>query len=90
MSEIDNIIVLTSEDGVDVRFEFLDLVEYNGGEYVVLLPADEEEADEVVILQVLSGPDEENEDYVSVEDDATLNAVFELFRQRNADMFNFM
>ena len=90
MSEIDNIIVLTSEDGVDVRFEFLDLVEYNGGEYVVLLPADEEEADEVVILQILSGPDEEHEDYVSVEDDATLNAVFELFRQRNADVFNFM
>lgn len=90
MSEIDNIIVLTSEDGIDVRFEFLDLVEYNGGEYVVLLPADEEEADEVVILQVLSGPDEEHEDYVSVEDDATLNAVFELFHQRNADVFNFM
>lgn len=90
MSEIDNIIVLTSEDGIDVRFEFLDLVEYNGGEYVVLLPADEEEADEVVILQIMSGPDEEHEDYVSVEDDATLNAVFELFRQRNADVFNFM
>ena len=40
--ELDNLIVLTDEDGNDVSFEFLDLLEYEGEEYVVLLPTDEE------------------------------------------------
>ena len=36
--EVDNIIVLNDEDGNEVRFEFLDLVELDDEEYVVLLP----------------------------------------------------
>ena len=50
--ELDNIIVLNDENGEEVQFEFLDLVELDGEEYVVLLPADEaekeDEAGEVV------------------------------------------
>ena len=49
--ELDNIIVLNDENGDEIEFEFLDLIEYEGEEYVVLLPHDEEEeADEVVYL----------------------------------------
>lgn len=49
---MDNIITLTSESG-EVRFEFLDLVEYCGDEFVVLLPADNpDESGEVVILKM--------------------------------------
>ena len=44
--ELDNIIVLNDENGDEIEFEFLDLIEYDGEEYVVLLPNDEEEADE--------------------------------------------
>ena len=45
--ELDNIILLNDEDGNEVKFEFLDLIEYGGEEYVVLLPAEEgEDADE--------------------------------------------
>lgn len=36
MDERDNIIVLNDEDGVSTEFEFLDLVELDGAEYVVL------------------------------------------------------
>ena len=51
--EMDNIIVLNDEEGNEVEFEFLDLIEYEGEEYVVLLPAEEtDDAGEVVILQV--------------------------------------
>ena len=35
--EIDNIIYLSDEDGNEVAFEFLDIVEYGGEEFVVLL-----------------------------------------------------
>ena len=39
--ELDNIIILNDEDGNEVEFEFLDLIEYEGEEYVVLLPVEE-------------------------------------------------
>ena len=41
--ENDNIIVLTDEDGIDVEFEFCASVEYEGNEYVVLLPTEDDE-----------------------------------------------
>ena len=41
--ELDNIVTLKDEDGNDVKFEFLDLIDYEGEEYVVLLPAEESE-----------------------------------------------
>lgn len=89
-NELDNIVVLNDEYGNAVNFEFLDLIEYEGNEYVVLLPADEsDEAGEVVILQVedLSG---EEESYVSVEDENTLMAVFGIFKDKYKDEFNFV
>lgn len=89
-NELDNIVVLNDEYGNEVNFEFLDLIEYEGNEYVVLLPADEsDEASEDVILQVedLSG---EEESYVSVEDENTLMAVFKIFKDKYKDEFNFV
>ena len=53
--ELDNIVVLNDEEGNEVKFEFLDLVELDDEEYVVLLPVTEEgeeDEGEVVILKV--------------------------------------
>lgn len=91
--ELDNIITLTDENGEEVRFEFLDLVNYQGRNYVVLLPAEEEaedEAEEVVILGVQDSDDGETETYTSVEDEDVLQAVFELFKERFQDEFSFV
>ena len=90
--EVDNIIVLNDENGEEVKFEFLDLVELDGEEYVVLLPADEDEEEEgeVVILKVEDTDDEEEESYVSVDDEETLNKVFEIFKEKFKDEFNFV
>ena len=86
--ENDNIIVLNDEDGNEVEFEFLDLIPYRGKEYVVLLPVSDE-ADEVVILQ-LEEADDETESYISVDNELTLQAVFEIFKERAKDTFNFV
>ena len=86
----DNIILLNDENGSEHPFEFLDLIEYEGDEYVVLLPADDPEADEVVILMLEDSDDEELENYVSVDDEETLRAVFDIFRERYKDEFNFL
>ena len=90
--ELDNIIVLNDENGEEVKFEFLDLVELDGEEYVVLLPADEgeEEEGEVVILKVEDTESEEEESYVSVDDEEILNKVFEIFKEKFKDEFNFV
>ena len=92
MEELDNIIVLNDENGEEVPFEFLDVIEYDGEEYVVLLPAEEqgEDNDEVVILKIEDTENEEEESYVSVDDEATLNTVFEIFKEKFKDEFNFI
>ena len=89
-----NIVTLKDELGNDVNFEFLDLIEYEGEDYVILLPAepsDEEESDEVVILKEdKESEDSEEESYISVDDEETLNKVFEIFKEKFKDEFNFV
>ena len=90
----DNIVVLNDEDGNEVQFEFLDLVELDDEEYVVLLPVTEEgeeEEGEVVILKLEdTDEDSEEESYVGVEDEEILNKVFEIFKEKYKDEFNFV
>ena len=85
--EYTNVITLTDSDGSDVDFEVLDIVPYNDHEYAVLLPVDDEsDSPEAVILELL----EAEEDMLQgVEDEEILNAVFNLFMEKNADEFQF-
>ena len=78
--ENDNIIVLTDEDGTDVEFEFCASIEYEGNEYVVLLPTDDDDG-EVVILQVMEDAESDDED--------VLQKVFDIFKEQAGDEFDF-
>ena len=82
-----SILTLTDEDGNDVDFEYMDCIEYEGKEYLILMPA-EEESDEVVILEI-EPVDEETENYLSVDDEAVLNAVFGIFKEKYQDILTF-
>ena len=84
---LDNIVTLQNEEGDDVSFEFLDLMEYEGSEYVVLLPVEDSEG-EVVILK-LEDTDDELESYTSVDDEETLTELFRLFKEKFDDEFDF-
>ena len=94
MEELDNVIVLNNENGEEVKFEFLDLVELEDEQYVVLLPmteGDEEDEGEVVILKVEdTDEDSDEESYVSVEDEEILMKVFNIFKEKFKDEFNFV
>jgi uncharacterized protein YrzB (UPF0473 family) len=91
--ELSDIIILNDEAGNEVSFEFLDLIEYQEHQYDVLLPVaedvSEDEDSEVVILMLAPSDNEEEECYLSVEDEETLLAVFDLFKVRFQDEFNF-
>lgn len=82
-----SILTLVDENGQDVDFEYLDCIEYQGKEYLVLVPA-EEEAFEIVILEV-QPVDEETENYIAVEDEAVLDAVYGIFKERYKDVLDF-
>ncbi len=93
MEETDNIIILNNENGEEVKFEFLDLIDLDDEKYVVLLPVteDEENDGEVVILKLEdSDEDSEEESYVSVEDEDILMKVFNIFKEKFKDEFNFV
>ena len=83
MEEMENegtLITLEDEEDNEIEFEFLDVVEYEGEEYIVLIENDEE-ADEVVILKI-NAIDDETEEYASIEDEELLEKLFEIFKSK--------
>jgi uncharacterized protein YrzB (UPF0473 family) len=82
-----SIITLTDENGVDTEFEYMDCIEYEGKEYLCLLPADEESS-EIVILEI-EPVDEEIENYLPIQDEAVLNAVYDIFKEKYKDELTF-
>ena len=85
--EDSSIITFVDENGEESSFEYMDCIEYKGKEYLALLPV-EEDSNEVVILEI-EPVDEENENYLTVEDDATLSAVYAIFKARFKDILTF-
>ena len=85
LQEEESILTLTDENGVETEFEYLDCIEYEGKEYLVLLTMD---SDEIVILEV-EPVDEENENYIAVESEDILDAVYEIFKARYQDVLQF-
>ena len=87
--EYTNVITLTDADGSDVDFEVLDMVPYEGSEYAVLLPVDDDsEAVEAVILELLAAEEDGEEDMLQgVEDEEMIQKIFDLFVERNPDLF---
>lgn len=82
-----SILTLTDENGEDIDFEYLDCINYEDKDYLILLPA-ESEALEIVILEI-EPVDEENENYLAVEDEAILDAVYAIFKERYKDVLTF-
>ncbi|MBU5462329.1 DUF1292 domain-containing protein [Lachnoclostridium sp. MSJ-17] len=74
------LITLEDEEGNEMEFEFLDIVEYEGEEYIVLIENDED-ADEVVILKI-NPVDDETEEYLSIEDEELLDKLFDIFKKK--------
>ena len=87
MEEEESILTLTDENGEEMAFEYLDCIEYEGEEYLILMPADDD-SNEIVTLQI-QPVDEENENYIAVESEQILDAVYAIFKERYKDVLNF-
>lgn len=79
MIDKENLIILTDSKGNEVEMEFLDLIEYEGYEYVVMA---EDGSDEVVIMEQVPNDDGVTATYNDVLNDEVINKVFEIFKDR--------
>ncbi|MDO5111314.1 MAG: DUF1292 domain-containing protein [Clostridia bacterium] len=91
MNELDNLITITDGDGNEIDFEMLDILAYQGTDYAVLLPLDDEsDPPEVTILEVVHADSEEGDDTLrGLDDEVLLQAVFDAFMEKNKDTFDF-
>ena len=80
-------ITLTGEDGEEITFDYLDCLTYQDTEYLVLRASASVET-QIVILEI-QPVDEENETYLPVEDEAVLDAVYGLFKEKYKDILTF-
>ena len=82
--EESEIIELIDDDGKVIKFRLLDVTEYKGEKYTLLLaaePSDEIADDEVVIFRL-----NENEEVLEpIEDEALLEEVFEFYQSEIDD-----
>lgn len=86
--ENQNKVTLIDEEGTEMHFEVLDVIEYEGTDYAVLIP-DDEEADSVIILRI-EVDENGNESLDTEQDEKILDAVFAMFVENNRDEFDFV
>ena len=79
LTEEEELIELIDDDGKIIKFKLLDVTEYKGEKYTLLLaaePSDEIADDEVVIFRL----NEKEETLEPIEDEALLEEVFEFYQ----------
>ena len=85
---LEDVIILTDEDGHDENFELLGIVDCEDKKYAVLMPVDDNPNGEVEIFRIET--DGENETYAGVDSEEEADKVFELFREQAKDRFIFV
>ena len=72
-------ITIVDEDGTEFELEVLTTVEYNGAEYLAVVPAADADENVDVEVSILKNEEEDGESLLcAVEDEAELEAVYNL------------
>ena len=85
----DDIMIFETEDGSEQRVQYIDSLFYNGDEYAVLadLPEDAETIDDIeddeleIFFMKIVPVDDDNVEYVPIEDDALADQLYEIINQ---------
>ncbi|MBQ7117319.1 MAG: hypothetical protein IJN88_03830 [Clostridia bacterium] len=83
--ELDFTVRFTDTDGISGVYEFLDIVLYKNSEYVIVEPEDGDGYVDIFRIIIT----EKGEEYERETDDAALEEIFEIFRRKNEDEFDF-
>ena len=85
--EFENVIQLIDEDGETLDFLVMDVMEVDEEEYMLLLPNEEYDEDDeedvpVLIVKVVPGEGDEEDQLEALVDEAELDKIFNLFMDR--------
>lgn len=83
--ELDFTVRFKDTDGAECKGEFLDIVLYQKNEYVIIEPENGDGYVDIFRIMHVNG----KEVYVRMTDDKVLDGVFEVFRMKNEDEFDF-
>lgn len=84
--DFEPVVTVTDTTGKTGKYEFLDIVNYRNLEYAVLCPVKGDGYVEIFLIENQNG----KESYSPVSDEELLENVFELFRIKNEDEFDFI
>ncbi|MBP7330961.1 MAG: hypothetical protein BWY65_01422 [Firmicutes bacterium ADurb.Bin373] len=79
MAEPDEIVTLVDEEGEEHDFTLIEIIEVDGAEYAILLPADEDD-NEAIILR-LTKDEDGNDLLVDIEDDDEWEKVADAYEE---------
>ena len=85
-----NLVVLTDDDGEEFELELLSTLEYDNEIYMAFAPTDVDEDDDEIGIVILQSVEEEDGEEVllTVDDEALLEKVYELFMKRMEEDFS--
>ena len=75
-----------SEDGENIKFSVLEETKINGISYILVTDSFEGEDGECYIMKDISSGDDEDANYIFVEDENELDSVFEIFEKMMDDI----
>ena len=84
-----DIITLTDEDGNQIQALYLDTIEFEEQVYAALMTMQSDETGEILIFRIEDSEYEDMDDYVTVEDERILEAVYEIVKERFGDELSF-
>lgn len=87
MEDMERTVVLYDDEGNSMAFNILDIVDYQEKQYAVLAMRDDYFDGGLDIVQVEYAQEEEI--YNPVDDMATMQAVFAIFKEKFKDVFQF-
>ena len=83
--EDEGIITLTDNSGEEESFGFLDIIEYEGEEFIVLYPMNDDEGQLLILKVEEDATSDEYDSYVGIEDDDLVQAVFQAYLEKHRD-----
>lgn len=83
--EDEGIITLSSNNGDEESFGFLDLIEYDGDEFIVLYPMNDENGQVLILRVEEDATSDEYDSYVGIDDNDLVQAVFQAYLEKHKD-----
>ena len=82
-------IIMQMDDGSEIEITILEKTTLGGVDYILVTDAPEDEDGECYVMRDISEAGSEEAVYESVEDEDTLNAVYDLFKEKYKGILTF-